>query len=143
MDVIIMYIMIASGLHSTTYGHGELMCGDIGKPRSCSKGAVTASGEVFDPNLPTMAVFAPTRLRMHPVVVPVNIGGGICRFIRANDKGSPRFIRKRGFDLTPSAVRLLGGKDSKHWSGKVIVCSGLLKRNLTKYEVIKWNLSTK
>lgn len=142
MSGILFYILVASGLHSTTYGYSELMCGDIGKPKKCSKGAVTASGEVFDPMLPTAAIFSPTELRMwkRATVVPVRTSGR-CKFIRINDKGAPKYIGKRGFDLTPASVRLLGGRSTRYWSGTVTVCSMLLYKQLTKYEVIFWNLT--
>lgn len=142
MDAIILYIMIASGLHSTTYGYSELMCGDIGKPVKCSVGAITASGEVFDPQIPSAAIFSPTRLRMwkRASVMPLRIlPDGKCMFIRINDKGNPRYIGKRGFDLTPASVKLLGGKVADTWSGKVEVCGELLNRNLGIGDIIRWN----
>lgn len=115
-------IAIASGLVSTTYGWNEYNCGDIGSPRPCSVGAITASGEPFDPDIPTAAVFAPTALPMRAVVVSVRLGEGVCRWIRVNDKGNPRYIGERGFDITPATIKLLGGTPTKFWSGEVNVC---------------------
>lgn len=142
MSTILLYIMVASGLRATTYGWGtgDKHCGDIGKPVECRKGLFTASGEVFDPMLPQMAVAAPTGLRMRPVVLPVRLIKGKCKYLRVVDKMNPRYIGKRGFDLTPASVRLLGGISTRYWSGKVKVCNMLMGRQLTKYEVIKWNL---
>lgn len=139
MQLILLYVLAASGLRSTTYGYNEKMCGDIGKPVECAIGSITASGEGFNPNLPTAAVFSPTSMIMKPTVIPVRIASGKCKFIRINDKGSPRFIGRRGFDLSPSAVRLLGGKPTLYWSGTIYVCTKLLNKNLTRYEVILWN----
>ena len=140
MNIILFYILVASGLHSTTYGHGELMCGDIGKPVKCSVGAITASGEVFDPQIPQVAVAAPTGLRMYPQVIPLRIKGGKCKFLRIVDKMNPRYIGKRGFDLTPAAVTLLGGMATEYWSGEVEVCSNLLNRGLNIGGILKWNV---
>ena len=117
------YVQLASGLLATTYGGNHLYCGDIGKPVACLRGAVTASGETFDPDLPTAAVFAPTVLRMRPFNVKLKLRGPMrCQPIRVNDKGNPRYISKRGFDLTPAAVKRLGGKVSNHWSSIVEKC---------------------
>lgn len=121
---ILFYIQLASGLPATTYGHGDMNCGDIGKPVACALGAITASGEVFDPELATAAVFAPTSLRMRPHYLPLKIVGPFrCHKIRINDKGNPRFIGKRSYDLTPAAIRKLGGRVSKHWSQGVELCT--------------------
>ena len=119
------YVIIAlyTG-HSTTYGYGEMNCGDIGTPRSCSLGAITASGEPFDPTLPTAAVAAPTNLRGLAVDVWLQIGDGPCIKIRVNDKMNPRYIGKRAFDLSPEALKQLLGKSSPHWSGVVQTCKG-------------------
>ena len=136
------YIDIASGLRATTYGwgKGDKHCGDIGKPVECRKGLYTASGEIFDPQMPQMALAAPTRLRMVATVLPVRLEEGKCRFLRLVDKMNPRYISVRGFDLTPASVKLLGGHATKYWSGNVTVCYNLLNKQLTKIEVIKWNL---
>jgi len=138
---IYLYLIIASGLHSTTYGWDETNCGDIGVPRPCSHGAITASGEVFDPETPTMAVFAPTKLRMggRAKVVLVRLPGGSCKYVRVNDKGNPRYIGERGFDLTPAAITLLGEEPTKFWSGKVELC-GVYLNQRSPWEIVQWNL---
>lgn len=115
-----------------------MFCGDVGEPVPCSKGAVTASGEIFDPDMPTMAVFAPARYIMRPTVIPVRLNNNECKFIRVNDKGNPRYINKRGFDLTPSSVKLLGGVSSEYWSKKIYICIDQLGKSKT--EIIKHNL---
>lgn len=116
-------IIIASGLLSTTYGHGEINCGDIGSPVPCEVGAVTASGVPFDPSLPQAAVAAPSDLRLRARSIKLRVDGGPCRKIQLVDKMNPRYIGKRGFDLTPEAVRLLTGKPATAaWSGIVHVC---------------------
>ncbi len=116
-------LVVASGLTATTYGHGELMCGDVGKPRACKVGAITASGEPFDPSLPTAAIAAPFTYRLQARTVYLKVPGGQCRPIRLTDKMNPRYIGKRGFDLSPKAVQLLTNEEpSRTWSGKVEVC---------------------
>lgn len=104
-------LAFAVGL-STAYGYGEENCGDYGLPRPCSKGAVTASGEVFDPDLPTAAIFAPRSLKMRAVDVHMQVENGPCIRIRVNDKGNQRYIGKRGFDLSPAALEALTGDRS-------------------------------
>lgn len=120
------YLAIASGLWASVYGFGEYMCGDVGFPRACEVGATTASGEGFDPDLPTAALAAPADLRMEARDVWLRLDGGPheCRRIRINDKMHPRWIGVRGFDLTPAAVRRLGGVPTPKWGGRVHVCSG-------------------
>ena len=119
------YVSVADGLRSTVYGtSGEMFCGDIGKPVPCASGATTASGLPFEPKLPSMAVAAPTRLRLAAVYIWVRVESGPCHRVLLSDKMNPRYIGVRGFDLSPAAVRLLTGKPAtKHWSGRVFVCS--------------------
>lgn len=143
MDFLI-YVFLASGLHSTTYGWGESFCGDIGKPTACEKGAVTSSGEVFDPELPTAAIFAPTALYVPPTPIPLKLGeDGTCKYLNINDKGNPRFIGKRGFDVTPAAISLLGGEAQPTWSANLFICFDLMLEKKSAEEIIKWNLHTK
>lgn len=103
------------------------MCGDIGKAQSCTKGAVTAAGHTFKPHtIPSAAVPAPTKQRMHVHILHLRLQGvqdAPCVAIILNDKANPRWIGKRGFDLSPAAVRALTGKEpTRHWSGKVEEC---------------------
>ena len=93
---------------SSTYGFGEYYCGDIGRPKPCVKGQTTASGDTFDPDLPTAAVAAPASLRMYNVVVYMSVNSGPCVPILVNDKMNERYIGVRGFDLTPGALVALG-----------------------------------
>lgn len=124
MPTLFELLVIASGLISTTYGYGEVMCGDIHSPRPCAAGAITASGVAFDPRLPQVALAAPTHLRLPASHIWLRVPGGECRRIALVDKMNPRYIGVRGFDLTPRAVELLTGKPAtRHWSGRVYVCS--------------------
>lgn len=109
---------------SSTYGYQEWNCGDIGKPKPCDFGAITASGEVFDPELPTAAVFMPTNIVMRPVNVWMQVEDGPCVKVRVNDKGNPRYIGERAFDLSPRSLELLIGYRSPTWSGRVTTCTG-------------------
>lgn len=116
------YIKKADGLRATTYGWGEGNCCDVGKACKCEKGAVTASGQPFDPDLPTCAVPAPTKLRMVPIKIYARVDKGPCVMLVCNDKSSPKWIGQRGLDLTPGALRKLGVNPHKHWSGTVHIC---------------------
>lgn len=103
------------------------MCGDIGKPQSCTDGALTAAGHIFKPHtIPSAAVPAPTKQRMHVHILYLRLQGvpdAPCVAVILNDKANPRWIGKRGFDLSPAAVNALtGGKATPHWSGKVETC---------------------
>ena len=116
------YVVIALTLTASTYGYDEDKCGDTDKPVSCASGATTSSGEEFDPDEATAAVPAPTKQRTRPMFVSVKAVNGTCVDIRINDKGNPRYIGRRGLDLTPGALRLLGIEPTKHWSGKLEMC---------------------
>lgn len=118
------YILLASGLKATTYGYAESYCGPIGKPRPCIKGAPMANGEPFDPDSPTVAIAAPSNLRIPlDTYVWLRIKDGPCVRLKLTDKMNPRYIGVRSFDLTPKSVELLTGKPAtRHWSDVVYVC---------------------
>lgn len=123
-QVLLELLLLASTLPSTTYGHGELMCGDVGKARKCELGAITASGVMFDPSVPSIAIAAPFGLPIEPTKVTLRLPGGKCHEVWLLDKMNPRWIGVRGFDLTPAAVELLTGKAATpYWSGVVEVCT--------------------
>ena len=116
------YVMVALTLTATSYGHGEESCGDVGSPVACAAGALTSSGETFDPEEPTAAVPAPAKQRTRPMYVSVKAVNGACVNIRINNKANPKYVGRRGLDLTPGALRLLGIEPTKHWSGKLEMC---------------------
>lgn len=116
------FILIAFTVPASTYGYGEYMCGEVEAPKACEYGAITASGQIFDPELATAAVFAPFSLRMYPVIVTMQVEGGPCVEITVNDKGNPRYIGERGFDLTPGALQKLGVRPHPQWSGMLYPC---------------------
>lgn len=127
------YIKIASGLLATTYGHGELMCGDVNKPRACAYGATTSNGSMFDPSDVTAAVAASSVVRVPPSGVRVHVrivvrepghpfSAGPCKQILITDKMNERWVGVRGWDLTPGAVAYLGGVPSPLWSAKLELC---------------------
>lgn len=125
------FALIASMFFSTTYGWGENNCGDIGKPQTCAEGAITASGVPLSYKLPIVAVAAPTKLRMKAYWVKMRIKGKAkCKWLLLADKMNPRYIGKRGFDLTPPALSKLGVRPSSTWSGHVELC--LDQRNFFK-----------
>lgn len=115
---------IASGLLATTYGHGEMMCGPIGKPQACAEGAFTSSGEPFVPSRPTVAVAAPRGTYVRAQSIRLKLAGPFpCRRLVLNDKMNPRWIGRRGFDLSPGAVRLLTSRRATpHFAHPVEVC---------------------
>lgn len=115
---------IASGLLATTYGYSEMMCGPVGAPRACELGAYTSSGEPFVPSLPTVAVAAPrgTYVRAQPIRLKL-VGPFPCKRLILNDKMNPRWIGRRGFDLSPGAVRLLTSRPAtRGFAHRVEVC---------------------
>ena len=118
-------IALASGLRATTYGHGELSCGAY-PPRPCVAGEVTASGEVFVPDIPSAAVASPRGMRMRAKWIWIRIASGPtpCVKVRLNDKSHQRWLGNRGFDLSPGAVRLLTKRPPRaDWSATVEVCA--------------------
>lgn len=117
-------LIIASGLMSTTYGYGEKNCGDIGRAVACDSLAITASGLAFNPRIPQVAIAAPTSMRLRDRAIWLRVADQPCRRVLLVDKMNPRYIGIRGFDLNPAAQALLTGKPAtRHWSGKVFVCS--------------------
>lgn len=111
------YAAQAVALPASVYGLAEVQCGDVHAPRPCVYGAVTASGETFDPGKPTAAVFLPAQYRARPHWLHVRAGEGRpCVAIWVNDKGNPRYQGKRGLDLTPAAYKALTGNEAKPWS---------------------------
>lgn len=118
------YVALALVMTASSYGYDEHMCGDVGDPVACSHGATTSSGEAFQPDtVPTAAVPAPTQQRTRPMYVKIKAMDGSCVSIRVNDKANPRFIGKRGLDLTPAALAALGIVPSKNWSGVLTPCN--------------------
>jgi rare lipoprotein A (peptidoglycan hydrolase) len=126
MSAMLPLIALALTQRATTYGSAnEMKCGDVGKPVSCSHGAVTASGEIFQPHTQiTAAVPAPTNQRMRVTHVTVRVGDGPCVRVKINDKSHARWVGNRGLDLSPAAVRALTGSAPKHWSGELQECEG-------------------
>lgn len=123
----LLHLNLALEHRATTYGWGEKMCGDTGKPRPCNRGAVTASGETFQPHrVPSAAVPAPTTKRIQPRWIGLRLQGvpmAPCIRVRLNDKANPRWIGQRGLDLSPAAVQALTQNlPTPHWSGKVEEC---------------------
>jgi hypothetical protein len=116
------YVVLALTLPASLYGTGEIRCGDTDKPVPCASGATTSSGEAFDPEEATAAVPAPAKQRTRPMRVSVKAIDGSCVQIKINDKSHPRWIGRRGLDLTPGALRLLGIEPTKHWSGPLEMC---------------------
>ena len=112
-------LLFASQFRANVYGYGEPSCYRGNKVAPCVKGTRTASGEIFDPKLPTVAVWLPRRVRLEPQWVFVRLEGRHrCAKLWLNDRKG-----RRGFDLSPGAVKALGIKPSRHWSGKLQGCA--------------------
>lgn len=121
--LIFKYFLIAMPLRATVYGFGEMMCGDIGKPVACDKNATTASGEPFDPEIASAAIPLPTPIRMVAFDIEIRAFDGRCVKVRVNDKSNPRWIGRRGLDISPKALEELTGKRNRKWSGKLQFCN--------------------
>lgn len=120
-----LYIQLANGLLATTYGWGEMYCGDVGRPVACAEGAVTASGEILRPlTQATVAVAAPSWVAVPPggVWVRLRLPGHPCSLVKVTDKMNERWIGVRGWDLTPAAIVKLGGSPHPRWASKVFLC---------------------
>jgi hypothetical protein len=107
-------------LLATVYGFGEQMCGNVDNAVSCEYGRLTASGSVFDPLTPSVAVFAEPNRRIRKNTF-------ICiRHLQSNSKVwlpvTDKHYKKGRVDLSPSAVVKLGGKVSHYWSNEVNLC---------------------
>lgn len=123
MITIVNYLIIAIQLPSTTYGFGEKMCGDPGRTRACEAGAMTASGEIFNPSIASAAIPMPYKVKMKSFYIKIRNYLGNCVKIKVNDKKNERYIGNSGLDLSPAAQQIVTGKiPSKTWSGKVEVC---------------------
>lgn len=120
--VLAQLLLLASLLPSTTYGYGEKMCGDPGKAVACDSNAVTASGVPFNPDVAMVALAMPAKLRLKATHIGLRVPGGKCKLVLLADKMNERYVGKRGFDLTPAALRLLTGSSGPMWSGRVEIC---------------------
>ena len=117
------YVILAGSLVAFTFGYSEKMCGDIHHPVACSVGATTASGEPFNPNvIASAAIPIPKGMRLKTLIIKLRAKNGKCVPIRVNDRSPEKWIGKRGFELTPAALRKLGIVPSKIWSGFVEIC---------------------
>lgn len=120
--MILSYLALSLNFAATTYGHGEMNCGDVGKAVICDHNATTASGEPFDPFALTSALPIPGNLILRPFSIYLKSYKGECLKIRVNDKKNPRYVGNGGLDLSRGTVIALTGKDDRHWSGKVTLC---------------------
>jgi hypothetical protein len=120
------YITLALKFAATIYGFGEHYCGDYDQePQPCEHGAITASGEIFDPNALTAAVPAPRNYVMRRATeIKLKKHNGKCITVRVNDKKNERFIGNSGLDLTPAVVKKITGSEApRYWGGRVEQCN--------------------
>lgn len=118
-----LYIQTALNHTATVYGFSEISCGDVGKPVKCDGNATTASGERFNPDLPTAAVPASRNIRVpkDKYVCLIDYKQEVV-YLRVNDKKNSRYVGRGGLDLSKGALKLLTGSTSRHWSGKLESC---------------------
>jgi hypothetical protein len=118
---------VSHGQVSTVYGFHERSCGDIQAPVPCSVGAITATGDAFDPTKLTAAIPLPAnrRLRKGFYVYLRHGNEGPCVPILVNDKKNAKYRGLHSFDLTPASVHALTGKyPTKYWSSSEIsICA--------------------
>lgn len=116
--MILELVAAAALVPATTYGWGERMCGDPGKTVLCATGATTASGIKFDPQQAHVAIHAPKRYRLRKgkFICFMHVSGAQV-FLPVTDKKG-----RKGFDLSPKAVEMLGYKPTRYWSAKVQLC---------------------
>ena len=123
---LISYVYQAHGKIASVYGYSEKSCGDSHRPVRCSENAVTASGQRFDPELPTAAISLPKKKRMpaEGMLVWLRTETSKCVEVLVNDKKNSRYLGKSPLDLSKGALEaLIGDSHSRFWSGKVFVCS--------------------
>jgi hypothetical protein len=115
--------MLALNLTATVYGLGEENCGDPGQVVACEDGAITASGDVFSPEVYTMAIPLPKKNIMRRQFICLLNFKNEKVLVLINDKSNERWIGKRGFDLTPALYEKLTGKEVTDYSStKVRSC---------------------
>lgn len=121
-----LFLTLALMKTATVYGYGEKHCGDPGKAVSCRSGAITASGQPFNPDEISAAIPAPKNKRIRVTHIWVKAYNNACIKLKINDKKNWRYIGRSGLDLTPAAVLAITGKlPSKSWSGKLELCKWL------------------
>ena len=103
----------ASGKRADVYGTGEVYCGNIGYPKPCSKGAVTASGAVFDPNVPSIALSLPRSFKVRPTLIWLKTKQSPCTPIWLTDKKNWKHSAGRPWDVSPAASNLLKFKGTR------------------------------
>jgi hypothetical protein len=86
-------------------------------------GQLTASGDIFNPTLPTAAIALPKNQVLRPFYLYLQVNNGACIKVLVNDKMNERWIGKRGFDLTPTTVFLSTRRwPTDSWTGSVSLC---------------------
>lgn len=118
------FVLLALKFNATVYGFEELYCGDYDSlPVACSVGAVTASGEQFNPEDISAAVPMPRNRVLRITEISLKAHDGSCITVRIIDKKNERYIGSSGLDLSPAAVEAITGKPaSRFWSGRVEQC---------------------
>lgn len=118
-------ILVANNLGATTYGYGEVRCGDEGYPEACTASAITASGLPLGTELPIVALSLPTNFRFRGTYwVLLSLDGGkTCKAVLLADKKHMRFRDSKPWDFSPQALELFGIVPNKYWStSNVTVC---------------------
>ncbi len=100
------------GKPASWYGSpkGEMMCGNVGNPKPCSRGAVTASGAIFDPAVPSLAIAIPRGLRLKIRLIYVKTVDSACTAVWLTDKKNERYMEKQPWDMSRGLKKLLNSK---------------------------------
>ncbi len=115
MDIVL--VSLALQFPHTVYGFGERMCGDVHQPKSCAAGALTASGEKFDPYVISAAIPMSKKTRIRTMKICfLNPKKGRKVWVKVNDKKNERYIGKGGFDFSPAAYKALTGTQATKFS---------------------------
>lgn len=116
--IFLSFLMLATEHRSYVYGFGEMSCNG-----RCLEGiSVTASGDTLSKDIPSVAVPLPKNVPLEVVWIGLKTETGKCTLVKVNDRTSTRLVHKRGFDLSPAALKALTGIVSKHWSGQLFLC---------------------
>ena len=117
--IFLSFLMLATQHTSFTYGFGEHSCSN----GHCIEGvSVTASGDTLSRNIPSVAVPLPKNIPLEVGWIGLKTKTGKCTLVKVNDRTSTSLVHKRGFDLSPAALKALTGNISKHWSGQLFLC---------------------
>jgi hypothetical protein len=117
--VFLSFLLLATEHKSFTYGWGEWSCNH----KRCQEGiSITASGDKLSKHIPSVAVPLPKNVPLKIMWIGLKTDDGKCTSVKVNDRTSIRLVHKRGFDLSPAALKAITGIVSRNWSGRLYLC---------------------